>query len=147
MSQKKIVPTAHQGGILQWKAYRILEQALEKPMKKHGVSAPEWKLLGLVYDAQEILATEVALLMDVKLPLVTRNVGTLKKKGFITIKKHSQDKRAKCIAISPAGEKKLIAIDTDVRKAIGAVFKTATKNEFDAYKTVLVKIIQNGSSC
>ncbi len=85
--------------------------------------------------------------MDVKLPLVTRNVGTLKKKGFITIKRHSQDKRAKCIAISPAGEKKLIAIDADVRRAIGVVFKTATKNEFDVYKTVLGKIIQNGSSC
>ena len=120
---------------------------MDKPLKKHGVSAPEWKLLGLIYDTEEILATEVALFMDVKLPLVTRNVSTLKKKGFIIVKSHQEDKRAKWIAISRAGEKKLIEIDTDVRRAIGAVFKTATKHEFDAYKTVLEKIIQNRSSC
>jgi MarR family transcriptional regulator, transcriptional regulator for hemolysin len=147
VSEKKNRPTAHQGGLLQWKAYRVLEHVLEQPLQLHNMSAPEWKLLGLIYDMPETLPTEVASLMDVKLPLVTRNVGTLQEKGFITIKQHKLDKRAKCIAISQAGEVKLRAVDEAVRKAIGGVFKTATPSEFEAYRSVLEKIIENGSSC
>jgi DNA-binding MarR family transcriptional regulator len=136
-------PTAHQGGLLQWKAYRTLEQALELPMKKQSISAPEWKLLGLVFDRGEMQATEVAFLMDVKLPLVTRNVTTLKNKKLIAIENHKEDKRIKLITVTAKGKDKLFAIEKDVRAALGNVFQGVTKDEMQQYKNVLKKIVGN----
>jgi len=141
--EKKEKPSAHQGGLLQWKAYRTLEYMLEKPLSKHQISAPEWKLLGLVYDKGEMQATEVALIMDVKLPLITRNVSSLKNKKLIAIQNHSEDKRIKLITVTPKGSEKLFAIEKDVRGMLAKIFRGVSREEFTHYKIVLKKIIDN----
>jgi DNA-binding MarR family transcriptional regulator len=139
-----INPAMHRDGLLQWQAYRILEQVLENALTKQQISAPEWKLLGLIADHKELQATEIALIMDVKLPLVTRNISSLKRKKWITILHHQKDRRIKRILIAETGYAKLVEVEKIVRQSLEHNFQGVTKAERACYKTVLKKIVSNG---
>lgn len=136
----------HRVEFLHWQVTRVLEQVLEAELIPYQISVSEWRLLGLIKDQGELQATEIALSMGVKLPLVTRQVGSLKRKKWITVLPHAKDRRIKRIFISPLGKEKLELIEKIMTKAFRKSFHNVSKEELEVYGGVLAKIIYNGKS-
>ncbi|MCW1887993.1 MAG: MarR family transcriptional regulator [Candidatus Moranbacteria bacterium] len=153
MSKKEVGKTqkersyskVYQVEFLQWQASRAMEQMLENILMPYQVSVSEWRLLGMILKQGELQATEIAMMMGVRLPLVTRNIGNLRRKKWITILPHTKDRRIKRIFISPVGREKLQEIERGVSKSLQKSFRGVTKEEMSIYSEVLTKIIFNGS--
>jgi MarR family transcriptional regulator, transcriptional regulator for hemolysin len=130
---------------LQWQASRAIEQVLENVLITYQISVSEWRLLGLILKQGELQATEIAMMMGVKLPLVTRTIGNLRRKKWITVLPHAKDKRIKRIFISQIGKEKLQEIEKSVSVSLRRSFRGVSKEEMSMYTEVLTKIIFNGS--
>ncbi len=141
---KESRPSIHRMGLLQWKGQRTLEAFLDPILKKHRLSHSEWKLLGIVFDAGELQAREIATLLDVKAPLVTRILAVLLRKKLLRIEAHDRDRRIKCINITAAGERSLGNMEGDVRKMLDALFSGLSPEHIRNYKEVMGAIIENG---
>ena len=135
----------YQVEFLQWQASRAVEQALENILTSYQISLSEWRLLGLIVKQGELQATEIAMMMGVKLPLVTRNIGNLRRKKWITILPHAKDRRIKRIFISPVGKEKLQEIEKNMSRSLRRSFRGVSKEDMATYSEVLTKIIFNGS--
>jgi DNA-binding MarR family transcriptional regulator len=130
---------------LQWQASRAIEQVLENVLIAYQISVSEWRLLGLILKQGELQATEIAMMMGVKLPLVTRTIGNLRRKKWITVLPHAKDKRIKRIFISQIGKEKLQELEKSVSVSLRRSFRGVSKEEMSMYTEVLTKIIFNGS--
>ena len=135
----------YQVEFLQWQASRAVEQALENILTSYQISLSEWRLLGLIVKQGELQATEIAMMMGVKLPLVTRNIGNLRRKKWITVLPHAKDRRIKRIFISPVGKEKLQEIEKNMSRSLRRSFRGVSKEDMATYSEVLTKIIFNGS--
>ncbi len=140
-SQSKV----YQIEFLQWQASRAVEQVLENILITYQISVSEWRLLGLIVKQGELQATEIALMMGVKLPLVTRTIGNLRRKKWITVLPHTKDRRIKRIFISSVGKEKLREIEKSVSVSLRKSFRGVSKEDITIYTEVLTKIIFNGS--
>ena len=134
----------HRVEFLQWQATRVLEQVLENILTPYQISLSEWRLLGLIREQGELQATEIALTMGVKLPLITRHIGSLKRKKWLTVLHHAKDRRIKRILLSPIGREKLQAMEKEMSKSFQKSFRSVTKEEIEGYRSVLTKIVFNG---
>ncbi len=134
----------HQVEFMQWQATRVMEQVLEQVLTPYHLSLSEWRLLGLIREQGELQATEIALMMRVKLPLITRHIGSLKRKRWISVLHHAKDRRIKRILISEIGKEKLQMLEKMMSLTLRKSFRGVTKEEMQSYSNVLTKIIFNG---
>lgn len=138
----------YRAGILQWQSYRVLEDHLSQALFPHKLSAPEWKVLGIVFDATAsgigIRSLQIAKRLGVKPPLVTRILESLEYKKLICSKPLKEDGRVRMIELSKKGEENLLKASLSVEKAMQKLLRGVRPQEMGAYKNVLLKILENG---
>jgi MarR family transcriptional regulator for hemolysin len=138
-------PTIHRSGILQWQAYRALEERLDSALRAQGLSAPEWKTLGVIFDACEegIRPLQIAALLGVKAPLVTRIIDSLLQKSLVKIVVPPGDGRVRIIYLSAKGEKVFIKSSERVEQEMRSLLQGTKPEEMKVYKDILVRMIKN----
>lgn len=143
---KKIAPRIHSAGILQWQSYRILEEHLDRSLEIHKISAPEWKTLGIVFDAGKdgIRSLQIAKKLGVKPPLVTRVLESLERKKLINIRHLKEDARVRLVLLTSRGEKVFLDASMAVGMAMYRLLDGVAAKDRKAYKRVLIQILENG---
>ncbi|MEO6508920.1 MAG: MarR family transcriptional regulator [Patescibacteria group bacterium] len=134
----------HETGLIQGRAYRLLEIHLTKLLEKYDLLIPEWKLLGQLSLHNKIRPAELAALLGVKRPFITRLMQSLTEKKLLDSKVEKLDKRAQSITLTSKAEKMLEEIEIDVKKYLQDMFKGVSIVEIGIYVRVLMKIIENG---
>jgi DNA-binding MarR family transcriptional regulator len=138
-------PTIHRSGILQWQAYRALEEQLEFALSELDLSAPEWKTLGVVFDAAAagIRPLQIASILGVKAPLVTRTIDSLLQKNLVKIIVPEGDGRVRIIYLSSKGEKLFIKSSEQVEEAMRVILQGTKPEDLRIYKEILLRMIEN----
>ncbi len=131
-------------GILQGKAYRILQNNLTEALLPFNISIPEWKILGLLQIEKGLKITTIADILDVESPLVTRLINTLEKNELVQKEQNKKDKRIMTIVSTHKGKKLIQDSDSAVRNALGILLKGISAEEMEIYKKVLETIVENG---
>jgi DNA-binding MarR family transcriptional regulator len=133
------------GGISQVKAYRILQAAVANVVKSYELgSVSEWFVLSHVYYNDNVMAKDLAALLQVEAPLITRLVGNLERKGLVTITVHPDDKRVKFIKATDEAASLVATIQSRIQAAVDALLAGLTQQDLDSYQRVLTAIIKNG---
>ncbi len=135
---------AYSAGLLQGKAYRTLNSHLTKTLMPFDLSIPEWKLLGQLHDHGNMGLAELADILSVEPPLITKLIDHLEKKGYVERVLHETDKRSKIIIITKTGDKALMDLEPKVKEVMGTLVKGASKLDMLAYVRVLETIVNNG---
>lgn len=136
--------TMYNAGILQGKAYKTLQYHLSRTLRPFGLSVPEWKLLGQLYDNEKLRVVDLVRVLSYDPPLVTTLIHSLEKKNLVSRKADKVDKRVKFIAATPLGKSLIPKIERKVRAVMRTMLKDVTKEEILVFMKVL-EIIANSS--
>ncbi len=134
---------AYSTGLLQGKAYRVLQFHLTKALFPYDLSIPEWKLLGQLCDHGPMKLIDLAEILDVKAPLVTRLSSQLEKKKLIRREYAPGDKRIKIIHLLLPGKRMLPMIEKGVKARMGKLLVGTSQADLHTYVRVLASIVNN----
>ena len=135
---------AYSSGLLQGKAYRILNMHLTEALLPFGLTIPEWKLLGQLYDHGDMRLAEIAERLNVEAPIVTLLIDTLEKKMFVTKTNDKNDRRVKNITATAKGTKIIPDIEKVVKTTMAELLTGVSRSDLLGYIRVLEAIVDNG---
>lgn len=133
----------YQSGILQGKAYRILQDSLNEVLTSYNLSIPEWKVLGLIFDNENTNTGEISTTLFVEPPLTTRILNSLQKNSFIKKKVHKEDKRITTLVITEKGKTTIKELENKVGDGLAKLLKGVTHEQLNTYKEVMEIIVKN----
>lgn len=134
---------AYSVGLLQGRAYRVLNTHLNKALYEFDLSIPEWKLIGLLCEHGPMRLAEIAERLSVEAPLVTNLIDNLEKKSLVERKNDKSDRRAKIISPTKKGNSMIPVIDKKVKYVMAQLLSGAERVEMMNYMKVLQLIVNN----
>ena len=134
---------AYNGGLLQGKAYRALNEHISDTLQPFNLSIPEWKLLGKLTEYDYLKPNDIAKILDVEPPLVTRLVSQLEKNNFVEKVESPDDARVKLVRCTPEGKKLIKTVEPVVRSRLRVLLKDVSLSDLIVYTKVLKSIIRN----
>jgi DNA-binding MarR family transcriptional regulator len=141
--KKQVDLNAHGLGLLQGTAYSRLHENLTQVLNPFGISIPEWKLLGQLYDNGNMRLSSLSDLLSYDPPMVTKLTKSLRKKKLITREYDREDERVKIVVITPEAVKILRKIDPIVKIRMRDILKGVSREELNVYIKVLNVIVAN----
>jgi DNA-binding MarR family transcriptional regulator len=137
----------YMNGITQVKAYRILQAQVAAVVRDHGLgSVSEWFVLSDVYHNKQVMAKDIAALLDVEAPLITRLVNNLSQNNLVEISPHLTDKRIKYISPTRQADELVPRIETSLEALLSKTLHGVRQTEMANYQKVLETIIKNGET-
>jgi DNA-binding MarR family transcriptional regulator len=119
-----------------------LSRPHEQLIKEAGVRldrAGSALLFKLRAHGESARVSDLAQLLDVDTPAVTRKVQQLERLGYVAITPDADDKRAKRVAITKSGEKTIERIMLAANHRLSRLFEGWTKEEVTIFSTSLDK--------
>jgi DNA-binding MarR family transcriptional regulator len=119
-----------------------LSRPHEQLIKEAGVRldrAGSALLFKLRAHGESARVSDLAQLLDVDTPAVTRKVQQLERLGYVAITPDADDKRAKRVAITKSGEKTIERIMLAANQRLSRLFEGWTKEEVTIFSTSLDK--------
>ncbi len=112
---KSIIPPFYEVATLQDRVYRRLRDVLAKELSPAGVNLSEWAILGLLNTHKRLTSTEIASLLAVEIPYITRMLKQLEEKQLVESTANEEDKRSRNIHLTLEGKKLIIEIEKALR--------------------------------
>ncbi len=138
---------SYTAGIIQVKAYRILQAKTSLCLKDHNLNPGLWLMLGVVAEARDgIRLAGVASALHVKAPLVTVMADELMKLHLINRIPHHQDNRAKLLVLTPKGRQFVKIVEADLTVMLSKLLGNISDAQMKAYREVLEAIIENSKA-
>lgn len=134
--------STYQIGLLQSKAYRVLNQETAKVLEPYKISPIDWAILGLIYDNQKtgLRFSGLAKELGVEAPFITERSIVLQKLGLITQTTDEKDKRVKYLSLTSKGNDLVPTVDKLLIKAMRPLLDKTTIADLRGYKHVLESI-------
>ena len=135
--------STYSSGILQGRAYRKLKRVTSDILKKHGLSASEWFIIGTIYDSwpKGLSITELSKITDTSLAYLSKTATSLIKRNMLIKIESESDSRTNLINVTKSARKQIpeieSAVRTDMRRII---YPELTPEELQTYIQVLSKL-------
>jgi MarR family transcriptional regulator for hemolysin len=127
--------------MLQAQAYRALNGFMSSFLQPYKLSLPQWKLLGLVSEAQSgVTSSELAELLAVDRPMITTIVNDLKKKDLVLKHADTNDGRSYRITLSPTGAALASEVEVKLRAAMKEFLVGINPLDLICYLSVLSQL-------
>ena len=131
-------------GLLQAKAFRILNTKTAEQLKEYGMSPVEWALLGLLYEHSSGLPSALAAgELGVEAPFITALGDNLEKLKLIERKNDGQDKRIKMLRLTASGKTLVPKLEKILQHNMRFLLQDASIREILAYRKILHTIVEN----
>jgi MarR family transcriptional regulator for hemolysin len=128
--------------VLQMRAYRALRSHVQGVLDGYTINATQWSILGHLYDSPSgVRPSDLAVLLDVKAPLITALVGPLETRGIVVRSAVSNDKRAVTLILTTSGQRAVVDIEAHLVTLGQRLFASVTPAEMQTYHKVLQTII------
>ncbi len=136
--------TTYRIGLLQTKAYRILNHVTAKALKEYEITPVDWAMLGLLFEHPDGLRlSDLAEELGVEAPFITERTQELINQNLVTISTTKEDKRVKCMALTAKAKRKIPIIEQVLLKAMKPLLSGSSIKEVLSYKNVLELIVAN----
>ena len=134
---------SYEFGLIQTKAFRALKGHTLKLLQPYSLTTYEWAVLGVLFEAEVAgcRITELADILHVSKPFITKTVGRLTDKGWVCKSTVDEtDKRSVRIMLTPHAQKEIPVIEKYLRAETKHVFKGIGKTKLFFYMQVLQQI-------
>ena len=137
--------TTYDIGLVQARGYRALKQMTATVLKPEGLTTIEWAMLGIIsHHPHGVRTTEVAELLGVQPPLVSRLITKAEAGNWITVTKGA-DKRERILQLSQHGTSHITRIENLVRAQLKPLLAGVAPRDLVGYLRTLSRIAENGS--
>lgn len=128
----------YEAGLIQAKAYRILNRFLTECLSRDDISLPEWALLGILeQSAEPVGMTHLAEALGVENPMATSLVNSLEQKGLVERVAHASDRRARKVGLSTEGREFVPGAEKRLRKDMREFLKGCNPIHLKGYLEIL----------
>jgi len=134
-----VLPT-YEAALWQSQAYRALRMFMDETLSRHQLSMSEWSLLGHTYDQGEVRASDLAQILSVELPLVTKLVNRMEQNGLVQRTANQQDRRTKLVSLTPQGKEMVERIELGLRESLRDYLIDVSPPNLSVYLSVLQTI-------
>ncbi len=110
--------------------------------KQHGLSRTEWRTLALLHEVQQTTATELVLMAGMDAVAVHRAVKNLEKQDLVQRTDFPNDKRAKYLSLTTAGEAIFTKVVPDALSLEVNMHSYLSSEESSALVTILAKLMR-----
>ena len=121
---KKIVPPYYHVALLQDRVYRKLRDVLSYQVGQFDINLSEWAILGQLYAKKTLITTELAFLLAVEAPYITRMLKLLDKKGLVEQGEDTEDKRSHSISLTAKGKQLVEQLEKQLAPLAKNLLKT-----------------------
>ncbi|PIQ73550.1 hypothetical protein COV58_01905 [Candidatus Roizmanbacteria bacterium CG11_big_fil_rev_8_21_14_0_20_36_8] len=129
---------------LQAKTYRLVKNFLQPILKKNKLTSLDWCLLGLLFQNPDGLRfIEISHQMGVEPPFITELAVNIKKKGYIDIVDHPDDRRAKIVLLSAKGKQLIESLEPELKNRLDELKIGISSRENETYFNVMIRLIEN----
>jgi DNA-binding MarR family transcriptional regulator len=122
---------------------KLLADSLEKRLNYYNITRTQWIALYYISVNEMITQKKLADKMSIKEPTVVRLLDKIEALDWITRISSDNDKRVKCLKLTPKGKK----IETEMLDIAenfkNDVIRDISPEELDNYKSVLNKMLSN----
>ena len=130
--------------ILLGNAYRTLRTYVSSCLEKYQLIPTHWSLIGTVYQRESgITLSDAAVVLGVKLPLVSLMVDYLESKKLIERVANEADGRSKLLIGTKEGARQVAIIEADLTQTLAPLLAGVPADQLRAFKAVLQAIIDN----
>jgi DNA-binding MarR family transcriptional regulator len=132
--------TTYQIGLAQVQAYRRLQDLFRIGLLPFGLTIPEWTLLGVVFDAEELTLSQITALLKSKASHPTVLVDALVGRGLLDRRSDSFDRRSRLVTLTPKGKQMVPQIEKHVRAHLSHELRTIPYESLLNYYSVLAML-------
>ena len=134
----------YRSGLLQVRAYKILQGRVATTLESFNLSTSEWSIIGIVSEYKDgVSSVEIAHILGVEKPLITILVDGLIRKGFVGKTNHPEDKRIKLVFVTPRALELIPEVERSLQGILFKLLNGLTQVDLDVYKKVLETIVKN----
>jgi MarR family 2-MHQ and catechol resistance regulon transcriptional repressor len=139
MSNYLRYPT-YEAAMRQSQAFRALSIFLTAELKQFDLSLSEWKLLGHLSETNEMTPSEIAILLNVKLPISTRILKSLVLKKCIVRRISHKDNRVIHAHITKKGKNLVNEVEKHLRQEMKNFLSDIDRQDLETYLKVVVQL-------
>lgn len=134
-------------GLLQTKAYRILNQETARVLKPYDITPIDWALFGLLYESPNgIRLSHLASELGVEASFITEQSESLIKLKLIEITATQKDRRVKLMTLTEKAKKIIPKIEKELVANMLPLLKGNSMSDLKGYRHVLTNIVKNKPS-
>ena len=109
----------------------------------HGLKPRQFQILGLLHDHRGLAQRELMETMGIDPSILVTLLKSLEAEGLVTRDRNPDDRRRHLIALTRAGEKKLVAASRAQKETENQLFASLTGDQRKQLRTLLVEL-RNG---
>lgn len=136
--------STYQLGLVHAQAYRVLQLEFRTGLEPYGLSIPEWSLMGVVYDTDNMTLTQIADALRSKASHPTVLVEQLMERGLLSRTSHPDDRRVRVVTLTAKGRSLVPKIESSVRASIRDAVNHIPREELATYFGVLAQLAKKG---
>src|SRR5262249_33536802 len=104
------------------RAHKAFHQLLATCLGHHGLTVPQWSLLGQLPRHGELRPQRAAKLLGVKASFITGLITELEQQGLVDSVTYADDERGKQLSLSVAGRHKVAAVEPQLLECLNTQF-------------------------
>jgi DNA-binding MarR family transcriptional regulator len=114
-------------------AQRAFGQLLKTCLGHHGLTIPQWTLLGQLYKSGPMRPISASQLLGIKPPYVAKLINELEVQGILTTVLFDDDGRGKSIMLTVKGEELIAEVEVKLEKCINEQLKGLEQADLETY--------------
>jgi DNA-binding MarR family transcriptional regulator len=123
--------------------YHRLHRVVDQTMSSAGLSLARAKVLMRIHERGPMNQATLAGLLGFAPRSVTDTVDTLERDGLVVRTEDENDRRARIVALTPAGHEAYVSAQATRAKAMEEIFGSLSPGERDSFVALLTKIGTN----
>jgi MarR family transcriptional regulator for hemolysin len=114
-------------------AQRAFRELLRTCLSHHGLTIPQWTLLGKLYKSGQIRPVHVAKLLNIKPPYIAKLLNELEKDKIIQTVEFADDGRGKAICLTKKGKELVEYVETQLASCLNEQFGELQPDDLKVY--------------
>lgn len=127
------------------RASRALSDLLRTCLSHHGLTIPQWTLLGRLFSEKQVRPVDIAKFLGVKPPFVAKILAELETQDYIQSVPFPDDERGKTIQLTAAGIQLVEHVEPMLQDCLNGQFSGVNKQDLDTYFSLNSYIAQRVS--
>jgi DNA-binding MarR family transcriptional regulator len=137
------MPT-YKKAMIQVAAYRRIRNVVNTVLNRFNLNTTEWMILGVLYEsATGLRTTDIANMLEVEVPLITRLSRILAKEGLIQNSVNSRDRREKPLSLTERGNQMIAKVERALARRTERLEDGLSDGEVTNYFTTLSTFMDN----
>lgn len=127
-------------GYLAYRLAHLFERALDKRLAQHGVNVGQFRVMLILWEAEQVTQTQIAKHLHIMQPTVANTLRRMERDGLITTKADPDDRRKLLVNLTGKGRRLKDRLTAEAQFINNVAVAGLEKSEIDRIRSSLVRL-------